>query len=419
MADNTNKNDAFEKFFKKKAEEYDIDYSEQDWLKLERKLDLKDAQISYQRKVRWIAAASLLIIGLLGYFTYDNYNKINQLDQLINEGITSSEDPNRIPESPDESGNTIPEAAREPEEDLAQNPAPGRDEQEDTSPASPDTNLEPVRVSEPIENPDNALAFTEDHETNPVSFQATGGNEFPETIAVSDVPASPGDYHAMVSVPQQPAMVSASPDVVGFSQPVLSRFTIRLLVSPDLSATGSVANVQEPGYKIGLGLNYQLTPKLSLATGVIHSDVRYTANSSDYSPSSNSYEDNNSAMIPSRVLAKCLILDIPVHLNYEFMQFGRSRIFASAGLSSYIMMDEKYDFKYDDYYPGQADSWSGQTGILHLFSNAGFSVGYQMDLNQRWGLQIEPFVKIPLKEVGWGNVKLYSLGSFVSLDYRF
>jgi hypothetical protein len=29
-------------------------------------------------------------------------------------------------------------------------------------------------------------------------------------------------------------------------------------------------------------------------------------------------------------------------------------------------------------------------------------------------LSAEPFIRVPIREVGWGNVKLYSVGSFVS-----
>ncbi|MEX2603442.1 MAG: hypothetical protein WD361_04530, partial [Gracilimonas sp.] len=79
---------------------------------------------------------------------------------------------------------------------------------------------------------------------------------------------------------------------------------------------------------------------------------------------------------------------------------------------------EDYRFEYDYSKPGQTESLSENSGKAHLLSNAGFSVGYELDIHQSWNLRVEPFIKIPLQEVGWGNVKLYSVGSFISINYK-
>ncbi|MEX0929098.1 MAG: hypothetical protein WDZ53_06800, partial [Balneolales bacterium] len=80
---------------------------------------------------------------------------------------------------------------------------------------------------------------------------------------------------------------------------------------------------------------------------------------------------------------------------------------------------EDYHFSYDSDDPALWEGWSDNTGSRHWLSNAGFSVGYELDIHRHWSLRAEPFLKVPIRGVGWGNVKLYSMGSFVSFNYKF
>ncbi|MDX1618949.1 MAG: hypothetical protein R3224_09195, partial [Balneolaceae bacterium] len=143
--------------------------------------------------------------------------------------------------------------------------------------------------------------------------------------------------------------------------------------------------------------------------------VRYRASGSEYDPP-RAYWTNG--ILPEETIGVCSLIDIPLNLKYDILRQDRSRFFATAGLSSYIMLTEDYRFSYAQSYSGQSERWNERTGTRHWFSNANFSVGYEFDLRPNWSLRAEPFVKMPLKEVGWSNVKLYSMGTFVSLNYK-
>ncbi len=82
------------------------------------------------------------------------------------------------------------------------------------------------------------------------------------------------------------------------------------------------------------------------------------------------------------------------------------------------MLNEDYQFKYNSYASGQQQSWQERTGTRQWMSNAVFSLGYEMDLRKNISLRVEPFIKVPMREVGWGKVKLYSMGSFISVNYN-
>ncbi|MDZ7721224.1 MAG: hypothetical protein U5K72_20545 [Balneolaceae bacterium] len=85
MSDEQNHNDPLERLFRKKAEEYNISYREEDWLKLEKQLDARDMKLYYRRRLRWLAAAAILIFSLIGYYTVQNHNKINELTEQLNQ----------------------------------------------------------------------------------------------------------------------------------------------------------------------------------------------------------------------------------------------------------------------------------------------------------------------------------------------
>ena len=422
MADNKNHTDQLERLFRMKAEDYDIRFREEDWNKLEPKLDLQDARIAYRRKVRLLAAALFLVVSLVGYFTYDNYNRLNQIsEQLTDEQLAVPQLPPVIGEFPSADSETdeaaAPEAAAaiDPLADLQSD----RTGTGDVDPAaSNQTAIESI-------DPEHT-----DHKTVPVSREGTGLVDISRlAYSQSDMnrkalhPASmgqravhqPEDIISPVTVSEAKKLVQASPvyeTVRGEDH--TSRFSFNLVTAPDMSTVSSLSNFSDPGYKFGVTLEYSLTSRLSISAGVLQTLVKYSAQSSQYNPPV--YWAGG--ISPDEMAAECLLFDIPVTVKYNFLNFNRSRFFATAGLSSYFMQSEDYFFSYNEEVPGQAESWSGRTGTRHWLSNAGFSIGYEFDIRSNWSLRAEPFMKIPLKEVGWGNVKLYSTGSFISLNYR-
>ena len=71
------------------------------------------------------------------------------------------------------------------------------------------------------------------------------------------------------------------------------------------------------------------------------------------------------------------------------------------------MKKETYDYSYKSNY-GQpySRSYSYDNKNQHLFSAVTFSGGYQYTLNKKVSLSAEPYLKIPVKGIGFGKVKL-------------
>lgn len=409
MSEEKNNNDPIEKLFREKAEEYDISYREEDWLKLEKKLDLRNAQSVYRQRLRWLAAASILIISLLGYFTFKNYNSINQLAQQLNEETPSQSEQPPTEQSPPVSVEDLPEMNRERPPGITENRSDdvaGNDPGGIThEPREMETASEEIAAT----FDDGEAELLASHERSIKNITPFTSVQTP-SINQSDYGVQPANTDRESRFSTASATVDAEKD-----QFSTSRFSLGLTMAPDFSTVSSLSRFQDPGYKIGITFHYKLHRYLSISTGIVQSVVRYAATGDDYNPPP--YWSYNNAS-PTDILAECLIFDIPVTLKYEFLDFEQSRFFATAGLSSYYMVNEDYSFNYDSYGPDQVQNWSKRTGTRHWLSNAGFSIGYEIDVHPNWSVSAEPFVKVPIKEVGWGNVKLYSLGTFVSINYR-
>jgi hypothetical protein len=270
-------------------------------------------------------------------------------------------------------------------------------------------NQQAVLNADPVSVSGEELAHIE---LRPVSYP----EQMDKDLSVSSGNSIPGstDYLASVSYGQAAAPSGQIHQHELPGRMERSGFEFGLIVSPDISTIGGISNFYEPGYKLGVTAGYRINDRFTVSGGLIHSSVKYSSGSQYYDPPA--YW--NPGGTPSGIIAQCFILDIPLTVKYDVMQFENSRFFATGGLSSYVMLSEDYRFDYNGYSQGQVTTKNERSGKAHLFSNAGFSIGYEYDLHQNWSLKAEPFIKVPLKEVGWGNVKLYTLGTFVSVSYK-
>lgn len=208
------------------------------------------------------------------------------------------------------------------------------------------------------------------------------------------------------------------------AQPIPSQkgLSVRVAVSPDLSAIG-LRNFQRPGTNVGLLLEYRLTSRWSVQAGAIRSTKVYKALPSDYKwPAGWNWR-----LMPESISGRCNVIDMPINLRYDVALRPQlkgqaiSRWFVSGGVTTYIMQQEKYVYNYPvdaHIYPGTQKERNERTG-LYGFSQLNVSAGYERALSRRLSWQVEPFVKVPLKGVGYFKINLLSTGAFFSLRYKF
>ncbi|WP_460914032.1 porin family protein [Spirosoma areae] len=221
--------------------------------------------------------------------------------------------------------------------------------------------------------------------------------------------------------------VVAQPDTVAqraVSKPAAMRgLSVRFVVSPDLSSIG-LKNFSRPGTNVGLMLEYRLASRWSVQAGVIQSTKVYKAQTADYGEVP-AYLLNQHAKL-ERIDGRCNMFDIPINVRYDVFLRSRlngeapSRWFISGGVTSYIIKQEDYKYKYlndANIYPDTPLEKSASTGG-YGFSQLNISAGYERALSRRLSWQVEPFLKAPLRGVGYFKVNLLSTGAFFSLRYK-
>lgn len=189
-------------------------------------------------------------------------------------------------------------------------------------------------------------------------------------------------------------------------------FFLSLSAGPDLSAAGvkSVGKVK-PVYGIGIGFSFH--DKFSLKTGFYSSRKIYTASPDEYHPPYNFW-----TYYPylEKVDADCRVFEIPLTLSYNFTHSKGHSFFGTAGVSSYLMKRETYN--YISKLP------SGQTTNnekiynnknKHYFSVVTLSGGYERQLSKSTSIAVEPYMKIPVDGIGIGKMQLNSAGVLFSV----
>jgi len=184
-----------------------------------------------------------------------------------------------------------------------------------------------------------------------------------------------------------------------------NNFAINISAGPDVSSVG-FDKAGKVAINFGVGISYALSHRFTLRTGFYRTEKIYSASKDQYHVPSG----GNIAYLYN-IDANCKVYEIPVTVSYNFGKAKSHQWFASAGLSSYLMKKESYDYYYK--YPnGNAytKSWSISNQNQHYFSVLDVSAGYEYTFSKRASLIAEPYLKMPLSGIGAGKVKLNSAG---------
>ena len=193
------------------------------------------------------------------------------------------------------------------------------------------------------------------------------------------------------------------------------RFYIGLVAAPDLT-TVKFVDVERPKLNIGVVLEYRLTNRLRVSTGLLRANKEYFARREDYDWSAYPRAATRNF---TWVDGACTVLDVPLNLRYDAVVRPQARLFGSVGLSSFFMQRERYSYDYKEYNTSYYWERSYVNANRHLFSVLNLSFGYEHQLGTHLSLQAEPYLKVPLAGVGAGKVRLTSGGVFFGVKYGF
>jgi hypothetical protein len=187
------------------------------------------------------------------------------------------------------------------------------------------------------------------------------------------------------------------------------------VAAPDLT-TVKFVDVERPTLNIGLVLEYRLTNRLRVSTGLLRANKQYDARREDYDWSAYPRAATRSF---TWVDGACTVLDVPLNLRYDAVVRPQARLFGTVGLSSFFMQRERYAYDYTEYNKPYVWERTYVNENRHLFRVLNLSFGYEHQLGTHWSLQAEPYLKLPLAGVGAGKVQLTSGGVFFGAKYGF
>jgi hypothetical protein len=104
--------------------------------------------------------------------------------------------------------------------------------------------------------------------------------------------------------------------------------------------------------------------------------------------------------------------EIPLNVRYNFNPNGKTKWFATAGLSTYLMTKENYNYQYgwNGWGPTWDSSYSTKKPSQYPFSVINVSFGFEQRLGKVGNLRIEPYARIPLSGLGTGKLPILSTG---------
>ena len=196
-------------------------------------------------------------------------------------------------------------------------------------------------------------------------------------------------------------------------KPQLPQLTLSVIYAPAINGVNNFSNAKF-GNDVGLLLTVGLTKKISVTTGAIYAKKLYESSFNDYNP----VYKPSLAFDPQSVYADCRVLDIPLNINYSLLQKGKNSLTVGTGLSSYLMLKENYRYVYTTNYNNPEYNYSLSNENKHWFGVINLEAKYQRQISPKFGIGLQPYLKIPINEIGYGNVKLQSLGMAVNLNWN-
>ena len=161
------------------------------------------------------------------------------------------------------------------------------------------------------------------------------------------------------------------------------------------------------GATMGLIFGYALNKRWSIESGLLWDTKRVYDNGSYFNPPG--YIPTNGIKIIA-VNGTSRLYEWPVNMKYTII-LGKHSLFTTAGLSSYLMRSENYDYEYlQNNQPGGHNYLTYSKETKNWFSVANLSIGYTHKLGGNGSIRVEPYLKLPIKDLGVGNMPIMSTG---------
>ncbi|MBV6642366.1 MAG: hypothetical protein KI791_16730 [Cyclobacteriaceae bacterium] len=442
----SNKEENIDRFVKKVISHYDVQYDEAHWDALEKQLDAEmpvvppvSSPLNIPVILMSAVGGMILMLGILwlgGTFDDEEIADSQMMDQsseeLREDKLLNKNDIDGITQS-----NAISDNAIENNADVkssAIDKTSIRDEQKDQTTLGVDQAGNQVSTENrnsnigdrSISDASGGTLILADDSDKIVSLVSEETPRYylvrpPYRLYDHGVPVT--SYDVLVAADQTEFMVVnkdniTEPAVINPDKRNLFTYGVALGISPDFNSVGMNENKELSG-QIGLQFITTFRNRLSLATGASYGKKKFITSGENYFPPNEYWKRFTNGVIPEEVNGHIVVIDIPINLTYNWNPANRVQFISSIGVSNYFILSEDCTYKFSSYNPGTEYGWDSDEMTKELFGVGNLSLGIMWYLKPRINLRVEPYIKVPLKDVGWGSVDLYSAGSLISIQYTF
>jgi hypothetical protein len=172
----------------------------------------------------------------------------------------------------------------------------------------------------------------------------------------------------------------------------------------DLSSVGLKS--MKAGNNTGILVGYAFNSRWSVESGLTWSKKRYFSEGANYKP------DNLTTQPGLTILdvnSSNTLYELPLNVKYNILP-GTHKLFVTAGMSSYFLKREAYSVSYDLNGTQYSEYNTYANVSRHWLSVANLSLGYSYKLGSIGSIRLEPYLKLPLRDLGVGNMRVMSTG---------
>lgn len=210
---------------------------------------------------------------------------------------------------------------------------------------------------------------------------------------------------------------SAVPFDHGTKRHFRPHFSLMFFAAPEFSFSKEI-RVTAPGSDFGMALYFHFNETMSFSAGLIASKKKYVSSGSEYGIREGYWKANTNGIVPEKIVGSCNIVEMPLMLQLRLLGTGKNHFFIASGTSSYLMLNESYKYKFDQPNPGAKDGWASEKNSTFVFSTINLSMSYERNILNSITIGLEPYLKVPVKKIGWPNLKLFSSGVNFNLRYK-
>ncbi|MBS1746667.1 MAG: outer membrane beta-barrel protein [Bacteroidetes bacterium] len=201
-------------------------------------------------------------------------------------------------------------------------------------------------------------------------------------------------------------------DVITYKTP-LSKFYGSLYGGPQFSMV-KLQRISNAGYKVGIALAYRMNKHFDVEIGAQREEINYFTNGKYFDKSGLKIKETTSL---EDLTAQSQFTTVPVTVRYNFQSKKNGHFYAGLGVNAMVLThSEKY--QYTTLRNGtsidKSKNYKSVTSAKY-FTSLNANAGYRNKLTNWCDYKIEPYIQIPVKDLGIGKLPITSFGLNVGI----